>query len=151
MGPTEFGMVLTIRGVAGILGGLVMSAVGNKFKPNHLIPFGLVTTGLGLVAMVFWPIYAVSLLIMILMSVPIMAWLISSQTWIQTHAPEDFRGRVFGVLETFSALLMLIRDGICKRNGRNPGHIQHTLCGRGDLHPVWDPGSNSPAGDQPTS
>jgi hypothetical protein len=45
---------------------------------------------------------------MILLSVPLMAWLISSQTWIQTHAPGDFRGRVFGVYGTFSALLMLV-------------------------------------------
>ena len=126
VGPTEFGMVLTVRGVAGILGGLVMSAVGGKFKPNHLIPFGLVTTGIGLVAMVFWPIYAVSLLIMILLSVPIMTWLISSQTWIQTHAPDAFRGRVFGVLETFSALLMLLGMAFASGLGETLG-ISNTL------------------------
>ena len=126
VGPTEFGMVLTVRGVAGILGGLVMSAVGHKFKPNHLIPFGLVTTGIGLVAMVFWPIYAVSLLIMILLSVPLMAWLISSQTWIQTHAPDEFRGRVFGVLETFSALLMLLGMAFASGMGETLG-ISNTL------------------------
>ena len=87
VGPTEFGMVLTLRGVAGILGGLVMSAFGNKFKPNHLISYGLIGTGIGLVAMVIWPIYTISLLIMILISIPLMAWLISSQTWIQTYSP----------------------------------------------------------------
>jgi len=97
IGPTEFGMVLTVRGVSGILGGLVMSAFGNKFKPSLLlIPFGLIGTGIGLVAMVIWPIYTISLLIMILISVPLMAWLISSQTWIQTYSPEEYRGRVFG-------------------------------------------------------
>ena len=40
----------------------------------------------------------------------------------------------------------VIRYGVCKRIGRNPGNIQYTLCGRGDLHPVRDPGSSSPAG-----
>ena len=108
VGPTEFGLVLTVRGVAGILGGLVMSAIGNKFKPNLLIPFGLIGTGIGLVAMVIWPIYTVSLLIMILISIPLMAWLISSQTWIQTYSPEKYRGRVFGAYGTFSALLALV-------------------------------------------
>ena len=108
IGPTEFGMVLTVRGVAGILGGLVMSAFGSKFKPSFLIPFGLVGTGIGLVAMVIWPIYTISLLIMILISVPLMAWLISSQTWIQTYSPEEYRGRVFGAYGTFSALLALV-------------------------------------------
>ena len=108
VGPTEFGMVLTLRGVAGILGGLVMSAFGNKFKPNHLISYGLIGTGIGLVAMVIWPIYTISLLIMILISIPLMAWLISSQTWIQTYSPEKYRGRVFGAYGTFSALLALV-------------------------------------------
>ena len=108
IGPTEFGMVLTVRGLAGILGGLVMSAFGNKFKPSFLIPFGLIGTGIGLVAMVIWPIYTISLLIMILISVPLMAWLISSQTWIQTYSPEEYRGRVFGAYGTFSALLALV-------------------------------------------
>ncbi len=108
IGPTEFGMVLTVRGLAGILGGLVMSAFGSKFKPSFLIPFGLIGTGIGLVAMVIWPIYTISLLIMILISVPLMAWLISSQTWIQTYSPEEYRGRVFGAYGTFSALLALV-------------------------------------------
>jgi len=126
VGPTEFGMVLTVRGVAGILGGLVMSAVGSKFKPSHLIPFGLLMTGIGLVAMVIWPIYAISLLIMIALSVPIMAWLISSQTWIQTHAPEDYRGRVFGVYGTVSALLMLLGMAFASGLGETLG-ISNTL------------------------
>jgi len=108
IGPTEFGMVLTVRGVAGILGGLVMSAFGSKFKPSFLIQCGLLGTGIGLVAMVIWPIYSISLLIMILISVPLMAWLISSQTWVQTYSPEEYRGRVFGAYGTFSALLSLV-------------------------------------------
>jgi predicted MFS family arabinose efflux permease len=108
VGSAEFGLALTVRGVAGILGGLVIGAVGSKFEPSILIPFGLIGTGIGLVAMVLWPIYAITLLIMVLISVPLMAWLISSQTWIQTHAPEEYRGRVFGVYGTFSALLMLV-------------------------------------------
>ena len=108
VGSAEFGLVLTVRGVAGILGGIAVGAIGSKFKPNHLISYGLIATGVALVAMVFWPIYGISLLIMILLSVPLMAWLISSQTWVQMHAPGEFRGRVFGVYGTLSALLMLI-------------------------------------------
>ena len=108
VGSVEFGLALTVRGLAGILGGIVMGAIGSKFKPDHLIPFGLIGTGVALLAMIFWPIFAISLLIMILLSVPLMAWLISSQTWIQRHAPRVYLGRVFGVYGTVSALLMLI-------------------------------------------
>jgi len=108
VGSAEFGLVLTVRGIAGLLGGIVVGAIGSKFKPKHLISFGLIGTGAALVAMVVWPFFAISLLIMILLSVPLMAWLISSQTWVQTHAPGEYRGRVFGVYGTLSALLMLI-------------------------------------------
>jgi predicted MFS family arabinose efflux permease len=108
VGSTEFGIVLTVRGVAGILGGIVIGAIGSKFKPEHLISFGLIGTGVALVVMIIWPVYGISLLIMTLISVPLMAWLISGQTWLQTHAPGEFRGRVFGAYGTLSALLMLV-------------------------------------------
>jgi len=133
IGPTEFGMVLTVRGVAGILGGLVMSAFGSKFKPSFLIPFGLVGTGIGLVAMVIWPIYTISLLIMILISVPLMAWLISSQTWIQTYSPEEYRGRVFGAYGTFSALLSLVGMAFASSLGDTLG-ISATLSFGGAIY-----------------
>lgn len=126
VGSTEFGLVLTVRGVAGILGGLVMGAVGSRFEPNQLIPFGLIATGIALVAMVFWPIFTITLLIMILLSVPLMAWLISSQTWIQTHAPGEYRGRVFGVYGTVSALLMLVGMAFASGLGDSLG-ISNTL------------------------
>jgi len=108
VGSAQFGLVLTARGLAGILGAMVIGAIGSKFKPDRLISFGLIGTGVALAAMVFWPVYAISLLIMILISVPLMAWLISSQTWIQTRAPGEYLGRVFGVYGTLSALLALI-------------------------------------------
>jgi predicted MFS family arabinose efflux permease len=108
VGSTEFGIVLTVRGVAGILGGIVIGAIGSKFKPEHLISFGLIGTGVALVVMIIWPVYGISLLIMTLISVPLMAWLISGQTWLQTHAPGEYRGRVFGAYGTLSALLMLV-------------------------------------------
>jgi predicted MFS family arabinose efflux permease len=126
VGSTEFGLVLTVRGVAGILGGIVMGAIGSKFEPNHLISFGLIATGIALVAMVIWPIYAINLLIIILLSVPLMAWLISSQTWIQSHAPGEYRGRVFGVYGTFSALLMLVGMAFASGLGDTLG-ISNTL------------------------
>ena len=126
LGSSEFGLVLTVRGVAGILGGLVIGKFGSKFEPNHLIPFGLIGTGIGLVAMVLWPIYAITLLILILLSVPLMAWLISSQTWIQTHAPGEYRGRVFGAYGTFSALLMLVGMAFASGFGDTLG-ISNTL------------------------
>ena len=133
VGSAEFGMVLTVRGVAGILGGIVVGAFGSRFKPEHLIPFGLIATGVALMAMVFWPIFAISLLIMILLSVPLMAWLISGQTWVQSHAPGEYRGRVFGVYGTLSALLMLIGMAFASGLGDTLG-ISNTIYVGGGIY-----------------
>lgn len=126
VGSTEFGLALTIRGLAGILGGIVIGAVGSKFKPAHLISFGLIGTGIGLGAMVFWPKFVISLVVLILLSVPLMSWLLSSRTWIQSNAPSEYRGRVFGSLETFNAILMLIGMGFASGIGDRIG-ISTTL------------------------
>ncbi len=121
VGSAEFGIALTVRGVAGILGGIIIGAVGNKFKPKHLISFGLIGTGIGVAAMALWPVFALSLLILVLLSVPIMAWLLSCRTWIQSNAPDAYRGRVFGVLETLSAILMLAGMGFASGFGDTIG------------------------------
>jgi predicted MFS family arabinose efflux permease len=126
VGSAEFGISLTVRGLAGILGGVIIGAVGSKFRPSHLISFGLIGTGIGLGAMVFWPIYTVTLLILVLLSVPLMSWLLSVRTWIQSHAPDDYRGRIFGVLETFNATLMLVGMGFASGLGEIIG-ISTTL------------------------
>ena len=126
VGSTEFGISLTVRGLAGILGGIIIGAVGNRFKPGHLISFGLIGTGIGLGAMIFWPRFVISLVVLVLLSVPLMSWLLSSRTWIQSHTPEEYRGRVFGGLETFNALLMLIGMGFASGIGDTIG-ISTTL------------------------
>jgi predicted MFS family arabinose efflux permease len=133
VGSTEFGMVLTVRGLAGILGGLVMGQIGGRFAPNRLIPFGLIASGLGIVSMVLWPVYLATLGLLILISVPLMAWLISSQTWLQTHSPRDFIGRVFGVYGTLSALLMLIGMTFASGLGDTLG-ISNTLYFGGGIY-----------------
>jgi MFS family permease len=133
VGSTEYGMVLTVRGLAGILGGLVMGQIGSRFAPNKLIPFGLITTGIGIVIIVFWPVYLVSLALLILVSVPMMAWLISSQTWLQTHSPREFIGRVFGAYGTLSALLMLIGMSFASGLGDTLG-ISNTLYFGGGIY-----------------
>jgi len=126
VGSAEFGISLTVRGLAGILGGIIIGTAGSRFKPSHLISFGLIGTGIGLGAMVFWPKYTIALLTIILISVPLMAWLLSSRTWIQSNTPDDYRGRVFGVFETFNALLMLIGMGFASGVGDTIG-ISTTL------------------------
>jgi hypothetical protein len=62
-----------------------------------------------------------------------MAWLISSQTWIQTHAPGEFRGRVFGVYGTFAALLSLVGMAFASGLGDTMG-ISTTLYFGGGIY-----------------
>lgn len=126
VGSAEYGIVLTVRGVAGIVGGLIMSAIGSRFKPKDLITVGLLITGIAIVGMVLVPVYEITLAITLLISAPLMAWLISSQTWLQSHSPDEFRGRVFGAYNTLSGLLMVIGIGFASGLGETLG-ISNTL------------------------
>ncbi len=121
VGATEYGVVLTVRGLSGIIGGLVMGSIGSRFKPYHLISYGIIIMGVAIFIMVMIPLYYVSLVILILISLPLMGWMISAQTWIQNHAPADFRGRVFGAYGTFSAMLMLIGMAFASGTGETLG------------------------------
>jgi hypothetical protein len=83
--------------------------------------------------MVLWPLYLATLGLMITISVPLMAWLISSQTWLQTYSPREFLGRVFGAYGTLSALLMLIGMTFASGLGDTLG-ISNTLYFGGGIY-----------------
>ena len=151
VGPTEFGLVLTLRGVAGILGGLVMSAVGQQIQTQSFdtLRLGRYRHRSGCHG------FLAHLHGLSLDHCPVKCaahGLADQQPDLDPNpCPGRFPGAGIWRPGNLQRSADVIGDGVCKRNGRNPGHFQHTLCGRGDLHPVRDPGSSSPAGDQPSS
>jgi MFS family permease len=107
VGAVEFGWALTVRGIGGIMGGLLMGRIGARFKPQNLISSGLVGIGLVLSLMLIFQNFTVLLIVMLLLGPPAMAGFISAQTWLQQKTPDEYRGRVFGAFETIGAIMGL--------------------------------------------
>jgi MFS family permease len=120
-GAQEFGWILTARGVGGVLGGLIIARVGPRVQPKNLMAYGLAGTGALLIIMLQAPILPVVIATVVLVGLPVMAWLIAGQTWLQVHAEDQYRGRVFGAFETYSALMGLLGIGFASLSGESVG------------------------------
>ncbi len=121
VGAQEFGWILTARGVGGVLGGLIVARVGPRIQPKNLMAYGLAGTGALLIIMLQAPILQIVLATVVLVGLPVMAWMIAGQTWLQVHAEDQYRGRVFGAFETFSALMGLFGIGFASLSGESVG------------------------------
>jgi len=111
-GALEFGWILTLRGLGGLVGGLVVGRLGGALAPTRLFPLSLLAMGLlGLINYNF-PTLSLALAVFFLIGVPAVASNVSSQTLLQTDVPESCQGRIFGALETTVALSMLCGQGL---------------------------------------
>ena len=98
----------TAQGVGGLVGGLIIGRVGTRLQPSRLITLGLGTAGFALLAIVNFPSLPLALGLLALMGIPLMGYLISGQTLMQTKVTDQYRGRVLGAYATTVALLMLV-------------------------------------------
>jgi MFS family permease len=108
----EFGWMMTARGLGGILGGLIIAQLGRKLSPRQLITWGLLATGAILFVAISIPVLYVVLPLMVLVGIPLIAWIVSVQTIFQQATEDAYRGRVFGAFGTTNTLLMLIGSGL---------------------------------------
>ena len=103
----EFGWMMTARGIGGLMGGLLVAQLGQRFSKAQLTAGGLLFSGLLILIMVNIPILQVALPLLVLAGIPLMAWIVSLQTILQQATEDQYRGRVFGSFGTVSALLMV--------------------------------------------
>lgn len=103
-----FGVLLALRGVGGLLGGVLTGIVGGRLRPATALGFSLV--GVGLLGFVFVnlsePVVAYATIAV--MGVLIIPGMAGQQTLLQTSADDQLLGRVFGALGTTMAVTMLI-------------------------------------------
>ena len=105
---TEFGWMLTARGIGGLIGGLLIAQIGEKLSNRQLASWGLVGTGLLLLGMLAKPTVTVLVALTGVVGMPAIAWIVAIQTQIQQATTDEYRGRVFGAFGTTASLLMLI-------------------------------------------
>jgi len=122
-GAQEFGWILTARGVGGVLGGLVVARFGSRLGPKNLMAYGMAGSGALLFIILLFPVLPIILGAVVAAGLPIMAWLIAGQTWLQVHSEDQYRGRVFGAFETYSALMGLLGLGFATLGGEALGAV----------------------------
>jgi MFS family permease len=111
VGATQFGWMLTARGLGGLIGGLLVARLSRLLSPGQLLGGGLLISGALVIAVVQLPQLQIVLPVLLLVGIASLAWIVSLQTIIQQGAENAFRGRVFGALGTTMALLQLLGSG----------------------------------------
>lgn len=122
-GAQQFGWILAARGIGGVLGGLIVARFGSRIRPKNLMAYGMAGTGILLFTMLQFPILPIVLVAGVAVGLPVMAWMIAGQTWLQVHTEDQYRGRVFGAFETYSALMGLIGIGFAIMSGESVGTV----------------------------
>ncbi|MDQ3657218.1 MAG: MFS transporter [Chloroflexota bacterium] len=110
-GALEAGWLMSAQAVGGLLGAFVIGAWAKGVSPARLLGWGAI--GLGAIDLVIfnYPAFLsgiwLGLLLMAIVGVPATASGTGFTTLIQTETDDAYRGRVFGALNTTTALLVI--------------------------------------------
>ncbi len=112
VGAAEFGWLLTARGLGGMLGGFVIGHTSSNVRAARLVGLGLLSLGLIFLVIVNVPSFWLTLVLLVIVGLPAMAWLVGAQILLQTSTTDEYRGRVFGAYTTVISLTMLAGMGL---------------------------------------
>lgn len=108
---STFGTIMAAQAIGGIVGGLLVTAIGHRFRPQTLFAWGAVAFGIGDLALFLYPLVSQqvwpAVVIIALVGLPGAALFAGMLTTFQISTPGQVRGRVFGVLTTVQNLVML--------------------------------------------
>ena len=111
-GAMEFGWLLILRGLGGLLGGLIFGRIGTTVQPHRIFPWTLAGMGLLLLVMVNNPVLVLALILLCLIGILAIGANVTSTTMLQNSAPNDYLGRIFGLLGMTSGLMILLGQGL---------------------------------------
>jgi len=109
---TQFGWMMTARGVGGVIGGLLLGQLGSKLSNRQLISWGLVLMGGIITVILLNPSVLLIVILAGLSGIPAIAWIAGLQTQLQQSTTDEYRGRIFGTFGTTISLLMLVSSGL---------------------------------------
>ncbi len=116
-----FGILATAQGIGGLLGGLVVGAIGRMAAPERLIGLALLALGGAVLMMVNVPIIALAVVLFALAGMATVAKGVGARTLLQGRVADQYRGRILGAIGTTGAVLTLggmgLASGLSDRLG----------------------------------
>ena len=123
----EYGAILAVQAVGGLVGGAVIGQLGRGVSPVRLV--GLGALGVGAIDLVIFnahravPGVLPPLILMVLVGVPAAAIGAGYATLLQTLVADEYRGRVFGSIGAVGSLSVLIGAGLAGALGDRLGIV----------------------------
>jgi predicted MFS family arabinose efflux permease len=107
-GAAGVGTFSTVRGVAGIVGGIVVGLIGRRIREDRLLMASAAINGLGFAAMALVQDFAVACVILVVVIGPThIALHTTLMTLLQRGSEDAYRGRVFALMGAVTGALFL--------------------------------------------
>lgn len=107
-----FGWIVTAQGIGGLIGGLLAGTLGRRFSPVRIMAVSAGAMGLLVLLIVNIPVLPVVLALMAVIGLPVVAFMVSEATMLQSGVADQYRGRVMGSYGMALALAMLLGMGV---------------------------------------
>jgi predicted MFS family arabinose efflux permease len=104
-GEATLGLFLAVRGIAGLIGGVVIGWLGPRVREGELVGWSLVAVGGGFGLIVNAHSVPLVLGVLIVLGPAIAGWLTGQQTLLQRATEDQYRGRVFGAFGAAGSLV----------------------------------------------
>lgn len=122
------GTLFAVRGVAGLLGGVVIGWIGTRVALGRVLGYSLVILGSVFMIEAHVPSLPLIFTLTLLNGPAIIGWLTSQQTLLQVTTEDAYRGRVFGAYSTTTGLMLVIGVGATSALGATIGVVPLLTC-----------------------
>lgn len=106
-GAAGYGTFVSVRGVAGLLGGVMIASVGQRLPERVLVGGGALAVAVGIDVMGLAGSFAVALVVIVVLGPAIAGMQAGLGTMIQRVTDDATRGRVYGLIGSGSGVIAL--------------------------------------------
>jgi predicted MFS family arabinose efflux permease len=107
-GGAVLGVFLTVRGVGGVAGSMIVNRLSRSIPPRKVIASATLGLGVVVALLVAIPRVPAALVGAGFLGIFVVMWISSQQTLIQTTVADDYLGRVYGTLGTITAATLIL-------------------------------------------
>ncbi len=101
------GWLMTAQAIGGIIGSLIVVQASKVIRPTRLIPLSALIFGPLIIVIVNIPVLPIVLPLVTIIGVAAIGFFVSLLTLLQSNVDDEYRGRIFGALNTVQAIAML--------------------------------------------